>query len=259
VLRAPGLKDGEKKGQEMLQGKTLIITGASLGIGRALALELAAHGVNLVLNARHQSSLAKAAAECASLGAKVKQIQGNAAAAVVAEAMVATALEIGEFYGFIHAAGVLHPGPLLWELSPQQFQEVLESHVVAAYQLIQAAVPPLLRQGEGLAVFFGSHAAVSNLPGIGVYNVAKAAEEHLARQLSQEAPQIVSFIFRPGVTETRMQEQAREAGGGAADIVQRHFRAYQQEGTLESPTDAARRLLKYLTDDPRRYHGRIVQ
>ncbi len=241
-----------------MKGKTLIITGASLGIGRALALELAGHGVNLVLNARHRPALTEAAAECEKFGVKVGQIQGNAATAKTAAAMVAKALEMGGFHGFIHAAGVLHPGPLLWELSPQQFQEILESNVVAAYQLIRTAVPPLLKQGEGLAVFFGSHAAVSNLAGIGAYNIAKAAEEHLARQLAQEAPQIVSFIFRPGVTETRMQEQAREAVGGAADIVRPHFQAYRREGALDSPQDAARRLVKFLIDNPRRHHGSIV-
>jgi NAD(P)-dependent dehydrogenase (short-subunit alcohol dehydrogenase family) len=219
---------------------------------------LAGIGVNLVLNARHQPVLREAAAECQKLGVKVEQVQGNAAAAEVAEAMVTKALEMGGFHGFIHAAGVLHPGLFLWGLSPKEFKEVLESHVKAAYQLIRAAVPPLLKRGEGLAIFFGSHAAVSNLPGIGAYNVAKAAEEHLARQLAQEAPQIVTFVFRPGVTETRMQEQAREAQGGAADIVQSHFRAYKQKGPLESPQDSARRLVKYLMDNPRRHHGSIV-
>ena len=242
-----------------MRGKTLIITGASLGIGRALALELAGQGVNLVLNARHQSPLAEAAAQCKSLGIKVARVAGDAATAGVAEAVVARALKMGAFHGFIHAAGVLHPGPFLWELPPDHFQEVLASHVVAAYRLIRAAVPELLKQGEGLAVFFGSHAAVSNLPGIGAYNIAKAAEEHLARQLAQEAPEIVSFVFRPGVTETRMQEQAREAEGGAADILHAHFRAYLESGSLDTPEQAARRLLGFLLHDPRRYHGRIVE
>jgi len=242
-----------------MKGKTLIITGASLGIGRALALELAGLGVNLVLNARHQPFLGEVAAACQSLGVKVEQAQGNAADTATAEAMVAKALAVGEFYGFIHAAGVLHPGPFLWELSPEQFQEVLESHVVAAYQLVRAAVPPLLRRGEGVAVFLGSQAAVGNLPGLGAYNIAKAAEEHLARQLAQEAPQIVSFGFRPGVTETRMQEQARAAAGGAAPILHRHFRGYLEAGVLTSPLHTARRLLQFLLNDPRRYHGRIVE
>ena len=109
-----------------MQGRTLIITGASLGIGRALALELAGHGMNLVLNARHQPVLGEAAAECENLGVRVEQVQGNAATAEVAEAMVAKALEMGGLHGFIHAAGVLHPGPFLWELTPAQFKEVLE-------------------------------------------------------------------------------------------------------------------------------------
>ncbi len=242
-----------------MQDKTLIITGASLGIGRALALELAGRGVNLVLNARHQSPLAKAAASCEGRGVKVAQVTGDAARARTAEALVAKALEMGEFHGFIHAAGVLHPGPFLWELPPDHFEEVLASHVVAAYQLVRAAVPRLLEQGGGLAVFFGSHAAVSNLPGIGAYNIAKAAEEHLARQLAQEAPGIVSLVFRPGVTETRMQVQAREATGGAADILHRHFRGYLERGEVDTPEDAARRLVGYLLNDPRRHHGGIVE
>jgi len=171
-----------------MRGKTLILTGASRGIGRALALELARQGVNLVLNARQQKPLAKVASECTGQGVKVREIAGNAAQARVAEAMVAQALEVGGFLGFIHAAGVLHPGPFLWELSPKQFQEIMDSHVVAAFQLTRAAVPHLLRQGDGLAVFFGSYAAEGHHPGIGAYNIAKAAEEHLARQLAQEAP-----------------------------------------------------------------------
>jgi NAD(P)-dependent dehydrogenase (short-subunit alcohol dehydrogenase family) len=241
-----------------MHGKTLIITGASLGIGRALALELARAGVNLVINARNPLPLAEAAAECERVGIRVGQVAGNAADDAVADALVAQALALGNFHGFIHAAGVLHPGPFLWELPPDRFQEVLESHVTAAYQLVRAAAPPLLRQGEGLAVFFGSHAADGNLPGIGAYNVAKRAVEHLARQLAQEAPRIVSLIFRPGATETRMQEQARGAVGGAAKILHREFRGYLESGILDTPEEAARRLLKVLSEDPRRYHGRIV-
>jgi NAD(P)-dependent dehydrogenase (short-subunit alcohol dehydrogenase family) len=244
-------------GKEM-HAKTLIITGASLGIGRALALELARHGVNLVLNARHQPFLAEAAADCESLGVTVKQVAGNAAATAVADSLVAAALEIREFFGFVHAAGVLHPGPFLWELPPDHFQEVWESHVVAAYQLVRAAVPHLLKQDGGVAVFFGSYAAEGNLPGIGAYNIAKRAEEHLARQLAQEAPQIASFVFRPGATETRMQVQARDAVGGAAKVLHREFRGYLHGGILDTPEQAARRLLKFLLDDPRRYSGRIV-
>lgn len=241
-----------------LTGKTLIITGASRGIGRVVALELAAHGVNLVLNARHEHPLEEVAADCENTGIRVRAVAGDAAITSVTDSLVAAAADLGGFYGFIHAAGVLHPGPYLWELPPDHFREVLDSHVMAAYQLVRAAVPPLLRQGEGLAVFFGSYAAEGNLPGIGAYNIAKRAEEHLARQLAREAPQLVSLVFRPSATETRMQKQAREAQGGAAKVLHREFRGYLESGSLDTPEQAARNLLKYLLKDPRRHHGRIV-
>ncbi len=241
-----------------MKTKTLILTGASRGIGRALALDLARAGVNLVLNAREANPLAEVAQECAAFAVKVCQVRGDAAETHIAMGMVEEAMNLGNFYGFIHAAGVLHPGPLLWELPPEHFQEIMDSHVTAGYELIRAAVPELLRQGEGLAVFFGSYAAVSNLPGIGAYNIAKAAEEQLARQLAAEAPQIVSFVFRPGATETRMQEQAREAQGGGAEILHQVFRGYQRRGELDSPDKVAKALVRLLTDNPRRYHGKIV-
>ena len=241
-----------------LRGKTLIITGASLGIGRAVALELAGLGVNLVVNARHAPALEEAAASCAVLGVEVRWIAGNAAAPETAATLVAQAQALGDFYGFIHAAGLLNPGPLLWELSLREFQEELDSHVTAAFQLVRAAVPELLKQGEGLAVFFGSGAADAFIPGLGTYCLAKAAEEHLARQLAVEAPEITSFIFRPQATETRMQLQARGAVGGRAETIHLIFRGYQARGELSTPAEIARRLVKILANHPRRFHGKIA-
>lgn len=241
-----------------MKDKTLILTGASGGIGWALALELARAGVNLVLNARRAGPLAEAARDCEGLGAKVSQVAGDASQNRIADTLVTEAVNLGDFYGFIHAAGVLHPGPLLWELPSAHFREVLDSHLTAGYELLRAALPELLGRGEGLAVFFGSYAAESNLPGIGAYNVAKAAEEHLARQLAAEAPQIVSFVFRPGATETRMQEQAREAKGGGALVLHRVFRGYHLRGELDSPAQAAKNLMRLLKKDTHRLHGKIV-
>lgn len=241
-----------------LTGKTLIITGASMGIGRALALELAGVGVNLILNARHVPALEKTAVACEARGTQARPVPGNAAKAGTAAALLRQAQDLGDFYGFIHAAGVLNPGPLLWELSPRKFKEVWESHVLAAYQLIRAAVPVLLEQGEGLAVFFGSGAADSYIPGIGAYCVAKAAEEHLARELAAEAPAITSFVFRPDATETRMQRQARKSAGGGAENLQRLFGGYKNRGLLAAPEEEARALAEILMDRPQRFHGRIA-
>jgi NAD(P)-dependent dehydrogenase (short-subunit alcohol dehydrogenase family) len=241
-----------------LSGKTLIVTGGSLGIGRAVALELAGLGVNLVVNARHAPALEEAAAACRALGVKAQPVAGNAAAPETVAALMARAKDLGAFYGFMHAAGIVNPGPLLWELSPREFQEELDSHLTAAFQLIRAAVPEMIRQGEGLAVFFGSGAADAFIPGLGTYGAAKAAEEHLARQLAAEAPQITSFVFRPTATETRMQRQTRAAVGGGAETIHQIFRGYQARGQLSTPEQEARKLVKILTNRPRRFQGKIA-
>ncbi|SDB57881.1 Short-chain dehydrogenase [Desulfonatronum thiosulfatophilum] len=238
-----------------LHGKTLLLTGASMGIGRALAVALAGVGVNLVINARSEDRLRETREMCVGSGAVVEEIAGDASRSEIVDAMVAKAGDIGGLWGFIHAAGLLHPGPHVWELAEEEFQAVFQANVVAAYQLIRACMPLLLRQGEGLAVFFGSGAAVKTQPGIAAYCAAKAAEEHLARQLAAEAPQITSTVYRPGVVETRMQSQARESEGGAARQLQQVFKAFKEQGQLITPEESAAGLVRLLSSSPKRLHG----
>ncbi|GAB5602054.1 SDR family NAD(P)-dependent oxidoreductase [Thermus sp. FJN-A] len=237
--------------------RTLILTGASRGIGRALALELAKEGYDLVLNARSEPSLSQVAEEVRALGARAEWVAGSAGKAEVAQALVERAEALGGFYGYIHNAGVLHPGPLVYEIAEPLFLEVLEANLLAGYQLARFAYPRLRKQGEGLAVYVGSGAAESNLPGIGAYAVAKAAEEHLARQLAAEVPEVVCFVYRPGVVETEMQRQAREAQGSAAPVLHQVFRGYKEEGLLQTPEKAARALVRLL-GRARAFHGKIA-
>ena len=88
-----------------LRGKTLIVTGASRGIGRALASELAQNGVNLVLNARSEAPLEEVATAARGKGVNTLTVVGDAALASNAREMVKAAVGIGEFIGFIHNAG----------------------------------------------------------------------------------------------------------------------------------------------------------
>jgi len=240
-----------------LKGKALIITGASRGIGRALALGLAEKGANLVLSARGEEALAEVAREVEEKGVQMRQHAGDVAASETARRLVELARELGRFYGFVHNAGVLHAGPLLWELPERHWNEVLGANLTGAYQLTRFALPDLIASGDGVAVFVGSGAAEYNLPGIGAYAIAKAAEEHLARQVAAEAPVVASFVYRPGVVDTDMQEQARSASGGAAQQLQEIFGGYKEKGVLISPEQAASYLIRVLEADPHRYTGKI--
>lgn len=241
-----------------LQGKTYILSGASTGIGRALALELAAIGANLILNARSEPLLLEVQARCESMGVRVGIVPGSCAQDAVAARLRRLAVETGAFHGFIHAAGVLHPGPFLWELSPGRFHEIFAASVVGAFQLIRELTPVLRDRGEGVAVFFGSGASERQTAGIGAYGAAKAAEEHLARQLAVEAPEITTLIFRPGVVETRMQEQARGAEGGARETVRAFFGGFRDRGELITTEMAAQCLVRLLQRGPRAFHGGVA-
>lgn len=241
-----------------LRNKTLVLTGASRGIGRALALELAKEGVNLVLGARSEARLKDTATECRKLGVKAVSISGDVSSSNVAQELVQVGIEFGDFYGFIHAAGILAPGPAVWELNKRQFREVMDASITAAHQLIRHAVPPLLWRGEGLAVFFGSGAADRAQPGIGAYCAAKAGEEHLARQLAAEAPPITTIIWRPGIVETQMQVQARNSEGSGAEKLKAVFQPWKDEGKLLTSQESARGLVEFLKGDPHEYNGKVA-
>jgi short-subunit dehydrogenase len=229
-----------------------------MGIGAALARELAGEQANLVLGARSEDKLRAVRNDCRRMGVKAECISGDVSSSNVAQELVTVANELGNFFGFIHAAGVLAPGPNLWELNKTRFREVMDASVTGAHQLIRHAVPLLLWRGEGLAVFFGSGAAETAQPGIGAYCAAKAAEEHLARQLAAEAPPVTTVIWRPGVVETRMQQEARQSSGGAAHLVSKVFSSWRDDGLLLSPEESAKGLVRFLLNKPEDYNGKIA-
>jgi NAD(P)-dependent dehydrogenase (short-subunit alcohol dehydrogenase family) len=240
--------------------KTVILTGASMGIGRALALELVKDGASVVLNARGEDKLRQVAQECRDAGGTAEYVAGDASETTTAKALVAKALDVrgsGELAGFIHAAGVLRPGPALWELSAQDFREVIDASVTGAFQLVKATVPVMRQRGSGLAVFFGSGAASIAQPGIAAYCIAKAAEEHLMRQLAAEAPEIATFAYQPYIVETRMQEQARSAEGESAEELRPKFREWKEKDELITPEQAAKGLMDFIGDDPYRWQGQV--
>ncbi len=240
-----------------LRGKTLIVTGASRGIGRALASELAQNGVNLVLNARSGALLDEVATAARGKGVYALTVVGDAALASNARKMVEAAIGIGDFVGFIHNAGIAHPGPFLYELDEAKFEDVWRSNVLAGYQIARFSYPELRRRKSGLAVFFGSGAAEMYLEGTGAYCLSKAAEEHLAKQLAVEAPEITCFVYRPLAVDTEMQKSGREAKGSGAKVLHRVFGDLKERGLL-TPEASARALVQIIQNDPRSFHGKIA-
>ena len=183
-----------------------IITGASRGLGLALAHGLSDAGWSLVLDARGAEDLRAAADELEGL---VRAIPGDITDPEHRAELVAAADELGGLDLLVNNAGVLGPSPLpaLADFPLDRLREVYEVNVLAQLALTQQALPALLAR-EGAVVFVTSDAAVEPYPGWGGYGSAKAALEQVARVLAVEVPALRVWVVDPGDLRTRMHQDA---------------------------------------------------
>jgi NAD(P)-dependent dehydrogenase (short-subunit alcohol dehydrogenase family) len=183
---------------------TAIVTGASRGLGRALARALAARGWTVVADARDAEAL-----ESALAGAPgAVRVPGDVTDAAHRVALVRAALETGGLDALVCNAGTLGPAPLphIAGLDLAALAATLEVNTVAQVGLIQEALPAL-RPG-GVVVAVTSDAAREPYPGWGAYGASKAALEQLANVLSAERPDLRVYRVDPGDMRTAMHAAA---------------------------------------------------
>jgi NAD(P)-dependent dehydrogenase (short-subunit alcohol dehydrogenase family) len=185
---------------------------------------------------------------------RVAVVPGDIGSAEVAGDIATAALGFGGPIGVIHNAAVAAPGPMLWDLDPEAADAVLGASLDGAIHLVRRFVPIMRTEGAGCFVFVGSGVADRNMLGMGAYCIAKAAEEHLARQIALEAPELVSFVWRPGVVDTDMQTEARSAPSDVAAP----FQGFKDGGRLISAEDAALDLVQRLEGDREALSGTTV-
>jgi NAD(P)-dependent dehydrogenase (short-subunit alcohol dehydrogenase family) len=185
--------------------RTAIITGASRGLGLALARALARHDFRLVIDARDAQALEEARVELAAL-TEVVAIAGDVADDRHRRALVHAAGERIDVV--VNNASVLGPSPQppLGEYPLDTLEEVYRVNVVAPLALIQLALPKLAGGGRILDVT--SDAAVEPYEGWGGYGSAKAALEQLTSVLAAEHPELRVYAVDPGDMNTRMHQQA---------------------------------------------------
>ena len=186
--------------------KTVLITGASQGLGRALARLLAARGYRLVLNARNAERLQELAWE---LGAV-------AVAGDVSEVAEEVARAAGPVDVLINNASELGPLPMpkLEDYPWDALLRVFKVNAVAPLHLAQLVLPQMKARGEGLIVNISSDAATNAYPGWGGYGASKAALEHISRTLvaELEGTGVRVEIVDPGEMATQMHRDAIDGG-----------------------------------------------
>ncbi|HEV8562623.1 MAG TPA: SDR family oxidoreductase [Actinophytocola sp.] len=182
-----------------------IITGASRGLGLAIAKGLAGEGWRLVVDARDAGALAGAVAELPGVTALAGDVTDPGHRA----ALVRAADELGGVDLLVNNAGILGPSPQprLADYPLDVLRAVFEVNVVGPIGLLQWALPSLRERG-GAIVNVTSDAAVEAYEGWGGYGSAKAAVEQASRILAAEEPSVRVWWVDPGDLRTRMHQEA---------------------------------------------------
>jgi NAD(P)-dependent dehydrogenase (short-subunit alcohol dehydrogenase family) len=185
-----------------------IVTGASRGLGRALARSLAQRGWNLVIDARGEGALLEVARELSEV-TKVAAIAGDVADDAHRRELVEAARQMGGLDLLVNNASLLGPSPQpdLADYPPDVLERVYQVNVFAPLRLVQLAVP-LLRQSGGRILNVTSDAGVEGYEGWGGYGSSKAALEQLSNVLAAEHPDLRVYWVDPGDMNTAMHQEA---------------------------------------------------
>lgn len=222
-------------------GRTALITGASRGLGRALALALGERGVRLVLVARGQAELDAVVEEVRARGGEAHAVVADLAdkSTIYPLAGQAAAL-VGPIDLLIHNASTLGPTPLrlLLDSECEDLEHVLAVNLVGPFRLSKVLAGAMALRGDGVVLHISSDAAVEAYPTWGAYGVAKAAQDHLSRIFAAElaGTGVRVLAVDPGEMDTAMHAAAIPDA---------------DRSSLADPAAVARRITDML-DDPAR-------
>jgi NAD(P)-dependent dehydrogenase (short-subunit alcohol dehydrogenase family) len=190
-----------------------IVTGASRGLGRALAVELARAGARVVLVARESEDLHQAVAEARGAGGEAHALAADLGdkEAIHAIAGAAAAL-VGPIDLLVHNASTLGatPLPLLLDTECEDFERVFQVNVLGPFRLSKAIAGGMALRGRGTIVHVSSDAATTAYPRWGAYGVSKAALDHLGRSWAAELGElgVRVLVVDPGEMDTAMHAAA---------------------------------------------------
>ncbi|CAG0910526.1 unnamed protein product, partial [Cyprideis torosa] len=198
-----------------LTGKTVLITGASRGIGAAAARELASQGMKVILAARTLSDCEKIAADIRESGQEALAVACDVASyASVAAAVQAGNDAFGPIDVLVNNAGVIDPIARLSETDPGCWDQVVDINFKGVYHGIRAVLPSMQERGSGVIINLSSGAASNALEGWSHYSATKAGVLMLTQCVHKEYAEhgIRCIGLSPGTVATDMQMAIKHSG-----------------------------------------------
>jgi 3-oxoacyl-[acyl-carrier protein] reductase len=238
-----------------LEDKVAIVTGGTRGIGRAIVLDLAANGADIVLNFRKSDDLAKELAETITdMGRRAMVVQADVSSFDDAQAMVQSVLEdFGQVDILINNAGMNWDG-VVWKMSEEQWDRVISVDLKGTFNYTRAVTPIFREQGSGKIVNITSINGLRGKFGQTNYSAAKAGvigfTKACARELGRSSINVNAVA--PGLIETEMVKEAPEKVRemALAEIVL---------GRLGLPAEVAYVVTFLCTEKARHITGQVIQ
>jgi len=228
-----------------IQGQGALVTGASRGLGRALAEQLAARGSRVALVARELGPLRDVVAAIRGRGGDAHAIAGDISDQTAIHRIAGQAQGlVGEIAIAIHNASTLGPTPLrlLLDTECEDLAAVLETNLIGPFRLTKVLAGAMAIRGAGVIVHVSSDAAVEAYPRWGAYGASKAAQDHLSRILAAEldGTGVRVLAVDPGEMDTAMHAAAIPDADRA---------------TLQAPAAVAARIVQMIEDEGRAPSG----
>jgi NAD(P)-dependent dehydrogenase (short-subunit alcohol dehydrogenase family) len=230
-----------------LAGRVAVITGAGSGIGRALALRLAAERMKVVIADVDVDGLAGTASALRDAGAEILTLPTDVAREEAVEALAARTVEtFGAVHLLCNNAGVFSRIAPVWEQSPADWQRVLGVNLYGVIHGIRAFLPRMLRQqDEGHIVNTASEAGFTSRPLTSVYNASKHAVLTLSESLAFELARIDARVGVSPRSPPRVATALREhapSSGAERDTILRSMRGGVARGM--DPTEVAEHVVR---------------
>jgi NAD(P)-dependent dehydrogenase (short-subunit alcohol dehydrogenase family) len=233
-----------------LAGRTALVTGASRGIGRGIAIGLAEAGADVAVNyTRGEDAAAETVAAIRALGRKAKAYQASVADEAACAAMVAAVeADFGPMSILVNNAGIASRGKAVIDTDAAEVEKLLAVHAVGPHRLSRLALPQLRQHARSDIIVISSIATLHHTANGAPYTMAKAAGEAMAYALAKEelANGVRVNVVAPALTVSDMGERLSRAITGQDDI--QHLAAKMPFGRVAVPADVAAAVLWFVSD-----------
>jgi 3-oxoacyl-[acyl-carrier protein] reductase len=235
-----------------LSGRVALVTGSGRGIGRAIALKLAAAGSDLILVARTAVELDESARQVRDLGRNCFVAQADVSHREAVDQLVLQALsEFKRIDILVNNAGVQSPiGPLI-ENDPDEWVRTVSTNLFATFYFMRAVAPGMIAQGRGKIINLSGGGATAPRPNFSAYAASKAAIVRLTETAAEELKRhnIQVNAIAPGAINTRMLDEVLQAGQAAGEEAVDALKRKQQGGmSIESVAELAVFLAGHASD-----------